>query len=66
MNGWTSVKDGLPGEDIDVLAYMESGRYCIGIVNDGEWWDHASNGDFEGMDSDVMFWKPLDVAPVAK
>lgn len=60
---WIDVKQELPQEDIDVLAYLEDGAQCRALVNDGEWFEHATTGDYEMVNFEVTHWMPLPDPP---
>ena len=54
-DGWISVNDRLPNEDVEVLAQLEWGSIDVAWYFNNEWSSEFSNLD----DGDVLYWQPL-------
>ena len=62
MSEWISVRDGLPDNGADILAYIAlKGRIIPANYDRGVWYDCLRNCEVEN----VTHWIPLPVPPEA-
>lgn len=56
---WVSVKEKLPKDGVDVLAYLESGEYVIRHIVEVFGYKEWSGGQIGERTHNVIAWQPL-------